>query len=77
MLKLRMKKMKLIANTKLDFFENKIFPESVQGEKIRLLEEKQEKLRRGLFKRWNTQEQKINALSENIYNILKILKIQE
>ena len=42
----------------LDLSEGKLFPEFIQAEKIRLLEEKQETLRRGLFRRWNEQEKK-------------------
>ena len=55
-------------------FEGKLFPEFSQGEKIRILEEKQENLRRGIFRRWNEQEGKIKILSESLSNVLNILE---
>jgi len=47
----------------MDLFEGKLFPEFIHAEKIRALEEQQNNLRRGLFKRWNEQEKKIESLS--------------
>lgn len=61
----------------LDLFEGKLFPEFIQAEKIRLLEEKQETLRRGLFRRWNEQEKKITTLSIQLTQVLDILGEQE
>ena len=65
--------MEQLAIQQMDMFEGKLFPEFVHGEKIRLLEEKQETLRRGLFRRWNEQEKKIKTLSESLSNILNLL----
>ncbi len=66
--------MESISNKQLDMFEGKLFPEFSQGEKIRILEEKQENLRRGIFRRWNEQEGKIKILSESLSNVLNILE---
>jgi len=66
--------METISNNQLDMFEGRLFPEFVQSEKIRLLEERQETLRRGLFRRWNDQEKKIKTLTESLSNVLSILE---
>jgi hypothetical protein len=42
----------------MDLFEGKLFPEFIQAEKIRVLEQQQDTLRRGLFKRLKEQEKK-------------------
>lgn len=58
----------------MDLFEGKLFPEFIQAEKIRALEQQQNTLRRGLFKRWNEQEKKIQSLSESLEKLVKLLE---
>lgn len=66
--------MKAVLNNQLDLFEGKISLEVIHGEKIRLLEEKQEKLRKGLFRRWNDQEEKIKEFSKTLSQLLVLLE---
>ena len=47
----------------LDLFDGFISAEFVHGEKIRRLEEQQNNLRKGIFRRWKEQEDKIQTLS--------------
>ncbi len=69
--------MEALSIEQLDLFEGKLFPEFIQAEKIRVLEEKQETLRRGLFRRWNDQEKKITTLTTQLTQVLDILSQQE
>lgn len=57
----------------LDLFDGVNFPFFSYNEKIRLIEEKQENLRKGLFRRWDQQEKKIKALSESLNQVLNLL----
>jgi len=66
--------MEALSIEQMDLFEGKLFPEFIHAEKIRVLEEKQENLRRGLFKRWNDQEKKINTLTESLEKLVKLLE---
>ncbi len=66
--------MSSLLQHQLDMFEGKLFPEFKQSEKIRILEEKQETLRRGLFRRWDEQEKKIQTLSEALSRVITILE---
>lgn len=66
--------MAIIFEKQLDMFDGKVFPEFIQGEKIRHLEERQEALRKSLFGRWNEQEKKIKTLSESLATVLGILE---
>jgi len=69
--------MEALSIEQMDLFEGKLFPEFIHAEKIRVLEEKQETLRRGLFRRWNEQEKKITTLTTQLTQVLDILSQQE
>ena len=58
----------------LDLFDGFISAEFVQGEKIRKLEEQQNNLRKGIFRRWKEQEGKIQSLSESLSQVLHLLE---
>jgi hypothetical protein len=62
-----------LLKEQLDLFEGQLFPEFVNSEKIRLLEESQNNLRRGLFKRWSEQEKKIDTLFSQVNSLISIL----
>lgn len=66
-----------LLSEQMDLFEGMLFPEFIQAEKIRVLEEQHHNLRRGLFKRWNQQEKKITNLNEQLTKILDILEEKE
>ena len=66
-----------LLSEQMDLFEGMLFPEFIQAEKIRVLEEQHHSLRRGLFKRWNQQEKKITNLNEQLTKILDILEEKE
>lgn len=57
----------------VDMFESTVF--SVEKEwKLIELEEKQDKLRKGLFKRWKEQEEKIKKLSNEVRFLAGLLE---
>jgi len=58
----------------LDLFDGFISAEFVHGEKIRKLEEQQNNLRKGIFRRWKEQEGKIQSLSESLAQVLALLE---
>lgn len=65
--------MALISKDQLDMFEEQSFPEFITIQKIMKLEEQQNNLRRGMFKRWNEQEKKIETLSSHLNQLVGIL----
>jgi hypothetical protein len=58
----------------LDLFDGCLSVEWIHGEKIRKLEDQQNNLRKGLFRRWKEQEGKIQTLSESLSQVLKLLE---
>jgi len=66
----------MLKESQLDMFNTKLFPEFYQAERIRQLEEQQDKLRKGLFRRWNDQEKKIKDIQQNLDNLLSLLETE-
>lgn len=60
--------------TQLDFLEGKISPTWIQAEKMKILEEQQNKLRKSLFKRWDLQEKKIESLEKSLEELTQLIK---
>lgn len=58
----------------MDLFEGYLSVEWIHGEKIRKLEEQQATLRKGIFRRWKEQEEKIQGLSNSISRVLQLLE---
>jgi len=58
----------------MDLFEGPLCVEWIHGEKIRLLEQQQTNLRKGIFRRWKEQEEKIQGLSDSISKVLQLLE---
>jgi len=61
-------------SNQMDLFEGCVTVEWIHGEKIRKLEEQQSNLRKGLFRRWKEQEEKIQGLSNSISQVLQLLE---
>lgn len=61
------------AYTQGDLFENTIFPMEKEW-RLMEVEQKQDTLRKGLFKRWREQEEKIKNLSNEIRVLSGILE---
>jgi len=65
-----MKKEKYVQE---DLFEGFLTHEMIQMQKIKELEDKQDTLRRGLFRRFTEQEKRINSLSENVEHLISLV----
>jgi len=65
--------MKTQEYSQMDLFEGLLTPEGVNFEKILVLQEQQDNLRRGLFRRYGDHEKRINEISENMKLLLEIL----
>ncbi len=57
----------------LDMFEHKLSAETLNFEKIVLLEKSHHNLRKGLFRRYGEQENKINEMTVLMKKLLEIL----
>lgn len=57
----------------MDLFEGCLSVEWIHGEKIRKLEEQQNNLRKGIFRRWKEQEEKIQSLTDSFSQVLELL----
>lgn len=58
----------------IDMFEGLLTHESFQLEKLLILEGQQEKLRKGIFRRYGEQEKRIKKLSENVDQLINLLE---
>ncbi len=65
--------MEQVSIQQMDMFDGCITADFVHGEKIRKLEEQQNNLRKGIFRRWKEQEDKIQTLSESLTQVLNLL----
>lgn len=66
--------MEQLSIQQLDMFDGPITADFLHGEKIRKLEEQQNNLRKGIFRRWKEQEDKIQSLSESLSQVLALLE---
>jgi len=66
--------MEQLSIQQMDMFDGPITADFLHGEKIRRLEEQQNNLRKGIFRRWKEQEDKIQTLSESLTQVLKLLE---
>jgi len=66
--------MEQLAIQQLDMFDGPITADFLHGEKIRRLEEQQNNLRKGIFRRWKEQEDKIQSLSDSLSQVLALLE---
>lgn len=69
-----MVKMEQLDAQQTDMFEELVTPDFLHGEKIRKLETQQNNLRRGIFRRWKEQEDKIQKLSASFDQVLSLLE---
>ena len=68
--------MEKIKLEQMDLFDGALTIEWIHAEKIRKLEEQQSNLRKGLFRRWQEQEEKIQVLSDSISKVLQLLEAE-
>ncbi len=68
---------KIQNNQQLDMFEGLMTHESFQLERLLILEGQQDKLRKGIFQRYNEQEKKIKKLSESVDHLINLLETEE
>lgn len=66
--------MEQLSLQQMDMFEGCISSEFIHGERIKKLEEQQNNLRRGIFRRWKEQEDKIQSLAQSLSQVLKLLE---
>jgi len=63
--------------TQLDLFDTHSVEKSAEMEMLLHLEEQQDNLRRGIFRRYNEQQSRIRTLETLVFELAQILKYYE